>query len=301
MIQENKIFKIYKIDFPSGKCYIGQTFDINRRWREHLWEASVLRCDTKLYRAMAKYKITIENFSIIEDNILTVEEANAKEIYYIAKYDSYHNGYNSTLGGDSGFQPHGENHPFAILSDLEVKQIREIRASKKFTFSDVWEFYKDRISYSGMNKIWNYEIRLDVAKELDLPELRDFYSRDKRMMLGEKHFLSKLTDEQVINIRQRYWVDGEKMSEIYKDFKNDYSLSGFRKIVLGDTYTNIPMPQRSKECKKKKDWLKKEDVQAIRKYYKEGLKVMEIIRLHFPNCAQSTVCQIVHNKIYKNY
>lgn len=52
---------------------------------------------------MRKYHTTIEDFNLIEDNILTVEEANAKEMYYINKFDSYKNGYNSTLGGDSGF------------------------------------------------------------------------------------------------------------------------------------------------------------------------------------------------------
>ena len=32
---------------------------------------------------MRKYNIVLDNFSIIEDNILTQEEANTKEIYYI--------------------------------------------------------------------------------------------------------------------------------------------------------------------------------------------------------------------------
>ncbi len=32
---------------------------------------------------MRKYNIVLDNFSIIEDNILTQEEANIKEIYYI--------------------------------------------------------------------------------------------------------------------------------------------------------------------------------------------------------------------------
>lgn len=38
---------------------------------------------------MRKYKTTLENFSIIEDNILSKEEANAREIYYIELYDSF--------------------------------------------------------------------------------------------------------------------------------------------------------------------------------------------------------------------
>ena len=78
----NTIFKIYKIQFPNGKVYIGQSKNYKKRWREHLREAAKGN-DLKVYRAMRKYNITIEAFSIIEDNITTQEEANAREIYYI--------------------------------------------------------------------------------------------------------------------------------------------------------------------------------------------------------------------------
>ena len=32
----DRTHKIYKIQFPNGKVYIGQTVDVNSRWREHL-------------------------------------------------------------------------------------------------------------------------------------------------------------------------------------------------------------------------------------------------------------------------
>lgn len=297
----DKIYKIYKIDFPSGKCYIGQTNDIQRRWREHLWEASVARCDIKVYRAMQKYKTTIDCFSVIEDNIPTQEEACEKEKYYIKKYDSYHNGYNSTPGGECGPYLKGETNPNAVLSDVEILKIRQIRASKEYTVGQVYAFYKDKVSYSGFEKIWTYETRTDVAPELNTPELTRFYETDKRMMTGDKHFLSKFTDKQVVEIRNKYWVQGISMKEIYKAFKDLYSLSGFQKIVLGYTYTNVPMPKRSTKCKKKQDLLSKETVLDIRAKYKNGTTVMEIIRTWYPDLSESVVCQIVHNKSYKNY
>ena len=36
--------------------------------------------DYKVYRAMRKYSITLENFSIEEDNILTEEEADIRKV-----------------------------------------------------------------------------------------------------------------------------------------------------------------------------------------------------------------------------
>ena len=106
----SKIFSIYKIQFPNGKVYIGQSYNVHNRWREHLREAA-LGNETKVYRAMRKYHIIIDNFSILESNILTQEEANAKEIYYISQYDSWHNGYNCNSGGGNTEHIKGENHP----------------------------------------------------------------------------------------------------------------------------------------------------------------------------------------------
>ena len=50
------------------------------------------------------------------------------------------NGYNSTAGGDNGFQKKGEEHPQAKLSDLQVLEIRKIRASKLYTMEEVFNF-----------------------------------------------------------------------------------------------------------------------------------------------------------------
>ena len=136
----NKVFKIYKISFPNGKFYIGQTYNIDKRWKEHLNEAKY--SDFKVYRAMRKYNITLEAFSIEEDNILTQEEADSKEIYYIEKYNSYYNGYNSTLGGINGcIVPSGENHPKAVLDDEELYELRRIRASKEYTCGELYNKY----------------------------------------------------------------------------------------------------------------------------------------------------------------
>lgn len=294
------IFKIYKIQFPNGKVYIGQSKNCKNRWREHLKEA-VKGNDLKVYRAMRKYNITIEAFSIIEDNITTQDEANVREIYYIQEYDSIKNGYNIAEGRQHGNGLKGENHPNHILSDDQILEIREIRASKLYTMKEVYGFYDDLMSYSGFQKIWLYESRSDIASELNTQELRDFYSIDKRAMRGENHFLSKLTTEEVIKVRNQYWVEGLEMKEIYENYKDKYSLSGFRKIVLGNTYKDIPMPEKSNKCKKKKDKLTKEQVLFIREKYDSGVKIMEIIKNWFPDYKEPSMYLIATRQRYKNW
>ena len=93
---------IYKIPFPNGKCYIGLTTNIDKRWKEH---RNIARrgCSTRcLYSAIKKYNM-VETFQLIEiDTAETAEELCEKEIAHIEKYNSYNkNGYNMTYGGDS--------------------------------------------------------------------------------------------------------------------------------------------------------------------------------------------------------
>ena len=89
---------IYKISNTiNSKVYIGKTTrDIETRWREHKKDALV--GNTKLYRSIRKHKLDNFYISMIEecnDDII-----NDREKYYISYYDSYKNGYNSTLGGE---------------------------------------------------------------------------------------------------------------------------------------------------------------------------------------------------------
>lgn len=73
---------------------------LHDRWLAHLKPSTAKRKGNyKIYNAMNKYGK--ENFicEILEENV-PIDDLNSKEIYYIEKYDSYINGYNSTKGGD---------------------------------------------------------------------------------------------------------------------------------------------------------------------------------------------------------
>ena len=56
---------------------------------------------------------------------------------------------------------------------------------------------------------------------------------------GEASGRSKLTDEEVLKIRKRYV--NETPREIWADYKDLYSLSGFSKVCRGETYKNVPI------------------------------------------------------------
>lgn len=83
----------------NGKVYIGQTCQVP----EERWQGGNGYTHNPLfYNAIKKYGWK-EGFTheIIEENILTQDLANEREIYYIALYNSYEEGYNLTKGGNN--------------------------------------------------------------------------------------------------------------------------------------------------------------------------------------------------------
>lgn len=90
---------VYKItNKTNGKSYIGKTHrSIEKRFKEHISESKrVTSSDRPLYRAILKYGIDNFTISLLEDTDLPEE----REIFWIAHYDTYHNGYNATKGAD---------------------------------------------------------------------------------------------------------------------------------------------------------------------------------------------------------
>ena len=91
---------IYKItNLINNKIYIGQTSQTAAaRWSSHKKNFKQLRDDMAIHKAMFKYGEDNFSFEIIEEceNALLAD----RECYWIAHYNSYKDGYNSTIGGE---------------------------------------------------------------------------------------------------------------------------------------------------------------------------------------------------------
>ncbi len=129
---------IYKINFPNGKCYIGQTrVSVENRLKGHLKKSS--GC-IMVSRALHKYKeeYTCEILEEIEDKFL-----NEREIYYISYYHSLEpNGYNYTEGGEGGspspetrkkISQRKKENP-TIISQETREKMRKSLGSEEFRF-----------------------------------------------------------------------------------------------------------------------------------------------------------------------
>lgn len=108
---------IYKIQNKlNNTVYIGQTIqDVHVRWRRHICDAFTMDSQTYFHRALRKYGVNNFDFSVIEQipNYLL----NERQIYWIAFYDSYKHGYNSTEGGS---EPPNNSVPIICLQTLQI-------------------------------------------------------------------------------------------------------------------------------------------------------------------------------------
>ncbi len=239
---ESGIYRVYTIF--NNACYIGQAKDIYRRFNSHHihdYKNENNSCyNTKFYSALRKYGLDAFEIEILE--LCPIEELDKKEIFYINKYDSFHHGYNSTLGG----QNWSENiHSEEI--EQKKKETRELNQSLK----------------------------------------------------GENHPRAKLTNEEVLSIRQRY-IDGEPSTQIYQDYKDRYSsFNTFRRIILGYTYKSIGNIPNSEQVRHTNAKLTDIQVKEIRQKYQKGKISQEKLGEEY-GVSGTTISRIVKKEIYKN-
>jgi group I intron endonuclease len=81
---------IYKITSPSNKVYIGQSIDIERRFRHY--KRMVCKEQIKIHNSLLKYGVDAHIFEVLE--LCDTEELNNRERHYQDLYDSVANGLN---------------------------------------------------------------------------------------------------------------------------------------------------------------------------------------------------------------
>lgn len=86
---------IYKITNPKGKIYIGQSIDIERRFKEYQ-DLRACKDSKKLYYSLTKYEPKNHIFEVLEEcEEKFLEE---REVYYINLYNSIQKGLNIKNG-----------------------------------------------------------------------------------------------------------------------------------------------------------------------------------------------------------
>ena len=236
------IYRVYT-NFNNA-CYIGQAKDIYERFNSHhIYDyKNKKNCcyNTKFYSALREHGLDAFEVEVID--LCPIEELDEKEIYYIAQYNSFHHGYNSTEGGQNQ-----SPNIHSLKTEEKRQQTRELNQSLK----------------------------------------------------GENHPRAKLTNEEVILIRQRY-IDGETPESIYQDYKDRYSsFDTFRRIILGYTYKSVGNIPNSEQVRHTNAKLTDIQVKEIRSKYQKGKISFAKLGKEY-GVSGTTISRIIKNEIYKN-
>lgn len=231
---------IYKIqNLINGKCYVGQSKDIKRRWKDHCCSANnpADHCyNNPLYKAIRKYGIENFSFDVIEECLIS--ELNDKERFYIQKYNSFFNGYNLTLGGDASAIGINKEKIIGIIKDLETTEMYHSEIANKWNISQemvqgintgrYWKQDRDypiqKISLERKNKQKEQHYCCDCGKPIYYQSIRcekcyQIYSRKAerpdrdtlKELIRTKSFLEIGRMFNVSDNAIRKWCDAEKL------------------------------------------------------------------------------------------
>lgn len=183
---------IYKItNIVSNHSYIGQTTN-KRGFKGRYWSHGVgiervynyYKSNQKggrfvnsyLFNAIEKYGFDAFIVDEVLDTANSADELNEKEIMYIEKYDSFNNGYNLTLGGESGCgqkQLKGKDNPLSVsvcqltLDGELIKvwdSLAEIRRESDYNIPNIEMTCKGVNSHS-YGYLWVFKKDYDENKE----------------------------------------------------------------------------------------------------------------------------------------
>lgn len=228
---------IYKITNKlSGKTYIGQSNDIERRLKEHKYKK-----DIPIELAIQKYGVENFIFEILEE--CPLNELDEKEKYYINLYNTYRgNGYNCNEGGGCS---NYENNGRTKLTNEDVYNIREAY-NNHLRRKEVYEQYKDKITFSSFARIWDGSTWKGIHSDVYTPENKEYYKHQATN--GEASCKAIFTNEEVIAMRTRYV--SETADKIYEDYKDRCKLQTLKAILWGNSYKDLPIYK-----KKEKKWI----------------------------------------------
>ena len=227
---------IYKItNKVNGKCYIGQSRNIQRRFNAHKNSFNKNKIWSYLYNAMNSYGIENFSFEVIKE--CDIEDLNKWEKYFIKKFKSNKSkyGYNMTDGGDFGYSHNYSSIKQGFLNpNYSRKQTQEEKEKRNKT-------YKETI------------------KNMDKEKFREWHKK-----VGEKQKNKEITQEQRAKI-------SKSLKEFFKTEKGKEQKEQSSKINKGKKVSAVSREKLKKSLRKYFD----ENCQHIFQYDLQGNFIKE--------------------------
>jgi transposase-like protein len=219
---------IYKItNKVNGKSYIGQTrFTLEFRWRQHLHKKD----NTYFHNAIRKYGA--ENFTkeILEE--CDVDKLNSREIFYIAKYNTFKEGYNLTIGGEGNS---------TLLLDNKYDEIKSLYLAG-FSSNKIAVLYSvDKASIVKILKQLGVKIRrkkITIINQEFLELVRDYQSGYSLKELSKRYDctsngLKEYLKNKGVDLKVKYSIlkDEDSQMKLIREYTDPYSTLKLSEIL----------------------------------------------------------------------
>ncbi len=228
---------MYKItNLINKKVYIGQTVQPNSRWSNHKSGAKTHQPVQYLHNAMIKYGVENFVFEIIA-LCKSLNDANEIEAILITQYNSRdHNfGYNLKPGGNT--------------SSPSIETRQKMSASAKQHIID--KPHTKPIGRKGKpcSDELKEKLRLASSNKKHTEETRQKMSISAKR--GEKHHATKLSDQDVLDIRDKYLLPEYSCNSLAKEY--NVCRSNISSIIHGQTWQHLPIKDKDELSKAIKD------------------------------------------------
>lgn len=195
----------------NNKRYVGLTTNPELRRSRHIEYSKDLNCEAPLYRAIRKYGLNNFKFEILENKV-PIDKLGEREKYWISKYNSLYNGYNSTPGGEGG-------NTYAKKSSEEIKEIgnRISNAIKGDNNGNHGQYVGNKNPMYNViphNKfVYLKDVETNIVEELRASVIKKRFGIDKYKTLTEYSRNSILIDSRYL-ILESVSTSGDEFSHV---------------------------------------------------------------------------------------
>jgi group I intron endonuclease len=162
-MEELKFGTVYKITSPTGRVYIGQTFDMNRRYQAY----SKLRCktQTRLYASLLKHGFDEHNIEVLYAAMTTPSNLISLEAEFISQFNSTGSNGLNVLSSGAEYQKRSSPRMPYVASEETRRKISEGNKGKVIS-----PFQRMKMSIN--NPMRNPDNRRKMKEALSSPDVK---------------------------------------------------------------------------------------------------------------------------------
>jgi len=262
---------IYRaINTLNGKVYIGLTsLSLEKRKTAHYWQARSSTKNYHFYNAIRKYGWDAFEWEEI-DKADTYEDLLELEIRYIAEYDSFNSGYNSTLGGEGfkGTDRKGEKNSRAVITEEDALLIIDLLIANEKTISEIAHMFGvDPSIVKNINRGYSWT---HLYEQSPLEQGR---KRIHQNSAGENNINTDLTDAIVYDMK-KILTEGATRKEV--ETKYGVSTQLLQRIIRGVHWAHVVYEGFCVKVEEEEKKEREKEVKKMRELMADGLTNQQV-------------------------